>query len=482
MSWDLRYTGVCHDPQARRPQHARYPHPLVEAIRRWLPCQFFARWPLRRGLLRAPQRIVWGALLMAWSAEQTLAERFAAALELLAVLFPRWRRQGGYTGWAAAVQAWSAPLRPAVAGRLRREMRGRAGKHWRRGGRCAFAADGSRVECPRTVANEKAPYRAGRKGTGPQLFLTTLWHMGLGLPWDFRIGPGTAGERRHLEDMLPELPDDALVVADAGFSGYDLYRRLPGAKRSFLLRVGSYAHLALCQERGLHGLFRAHQRQIVSFRPGRRHGAKGRPTSRWLRRLGRRDQRVEYFKPKGRPEWMTAQQYAALPASIVVRELRYEVGRPGRRMRVVTLVTTLLDPQAYPAAELARLYGQRWGVETDLRHLKQTMKMEVLHCQTVAGVQKELAVFALVYNLVRRVMEEAGRRQRVEVDRVSFVDALRWLRAARPGDQLPALVVNPHRPGRVQPRVRKRRPKQYPLMTRPRAELRKALLKQRPAA
>jgi hypothetical protein len=245
---------------------------------------------------------------------------------------------------------------------------------------------------------------------------------------------------------------------------------------------GSYAHLALCQERSLHGLFRAHQRQIVSFRPGRRHGAQGRPTSRWLRRLGRRDQRVEYFKPKGRPEWMTAEQYAALPASIVVRELRYEVGRPGRRTRVVTLVTTLLDPQAYPAAELARLYGQRWGVETDLRHLKQTMEMEILHCQTVAGVQKELAVFALVYNLVRRVMEEAGRRQRVEADRVSFVDALRWLRAARPGDQLPALVVNPDRPGRVQPRVRKRRPKQYPLMTRPRDELRKALLKQRPAA
>ena len=110
------------------------------------------------------------------------------------------------------------------------------------------------------------------------------------------------------------------------------------------------------------------------------------------------------------------------------------------------------------------------------------MKMEIFHCQTVAGVQKELAVFALVYNLVRRVMEEAGRRQRVEADRVSFLDALRWLRASRPGDQLPALVVNPHRPGPVQPRVRKRRPKQYPLMTRPRAELRKALLKQRPAA
>jgi hypothetical protein len=245
---------------------------------------------------------------------------------------------------------------------------------------------------------------------------------------------------------------------------------------------GSYAHLALCRGRGLHGLFRAHQRQVVSFRLGRRHGAKGRPTSRWLRRLGRRDQWVEYFKPKARPGWMTAEQYAALPASLVVRELRYAVRRPGRRTREVTLATTLLDPRAYPAAELARLYGLRWGVETDLRHLKQTMGMDVLHCKTAAGVEKELAVFALAYNLVRRVMEEAGRRQGVEPNRISFVDAWRWLREARPGDELPKLVVNPDRPGRVQPRVCKRRPKQYPLMTRPRDELRQALLKQRPAA
>jgi hypothetical protein len=201
-----------------------------------------------------------------------------------------------------------------------------------------------------------------------------------------------------------------------------------------------------------------------------------------VRRLGRRDQWAEYFKPRERPAWLTAEQYAALPESLVVRELRYEVRQPGYRTRRVTLVTTLLDPAAYPAAELARLYGLRWGAETDLRHLKQTMKMDILHCKTVAGVQKELAVFALVYNLVRRVMEEAGRRQGVAADRVSFVDALRWLQQARPGDELPRLVVNPNRPGRVQPRVRKRRPKEYPLMKRPRAELRKALFKQRPAA
>jgi hypothetical protein len=141
----------------------------------------------------------------------------------------------------------------------------------------------------------------------------------------------------------------------------------------------SYAHLALCRGRGLHGVFRAHQRQIVSFLSGRAHlppgaSAKGRaglPRSRWLKRLGRRDQLVEYFKPKERPTWLTAEQYAALPDTLVVRELRYQVRRPGCRTRVVTLVTTLLDPEAYPAAELARWYGLRWGAEQTFKDVKE---------------------------------------------------------------------------------------------------------------
>ena len=106
------------------------------------------------------------------------------------------------------------------------------------------------------------------------------------------------------------------------------------------------------------------------------------------------------------------------------------------------------------------------------------MKMDVLKCKTVEGVLKELTVYAIVYNLVCVVMTEAARRQGVAVDRISFVDALRWLVQAEPGDALPKLVVNPDRFGRVEPRVRKRRPKQYPVMKKPRSVLRKDLLKQ----
>ena len=175
---------------------------------------------------------------------------------------------------------------------------------------------------------------------------------------------------------------------------------------------------------------------------------------------------------------MTAEEFAALPESIRLREVRYTVGRPGYRTRQVTLVTTLVDAGRYSAESLADLYGARWRVEQNLRDLKQTMGMDVLKCRTVDGVLKELAAYAIVYNLVRLVMGEAGRRQGVLAERISFVDAMRWLVSARPDDPLPVLIVNPVRPDRFEPRVRKRRPNQYPLMTKPRAELRENLMAQ----
>ncbi len=103
------------------------------------------------------------------------------------------------------------------------------------------------------------------------------------------------------------------------------------------------------------------------------------------------------------------------------------------------------------------------------------MKMDVLKCKTVDGVLRELQVFALIYNMVRQVMLAAASRQSVDVRRISFIDALRWLQSASPGDKLPNLVVNPLRPNRLEPRVRKRRPKQYPLMKKTRRQLKKEL-------
>ena len=235
----------------------------------------------------------------------------------------------------------------------------------------------------------------------------------------------------------------------------------------------------------MRAIFQSHQKQIVDFTPGRKHippvksePPKGMPRSRWLYALGTFDQVVEYFKPQTRPEWMSAREYARLPESIRVREVRYRLSAPGFRTREVTLVTTLLDAEAYPAQELARAYGLRWQIEINLRHLKTTMGFEVLRCKSYEGVLKELTIFSLVYNLVRIVMMEAARNQGVEPDRIELYRCARWLTTARPGDPLPELVVLPKRPNRIYARAIKRRPKNYPWMSLPRAEFRKRILEQ----
>ena len=155
------------------------------------------------------------------------------------------------------------------------------------------------------------------------------------------------------------------------------------------------------------------------------------------------------------------------------------MGTPGFRTRESTLATTLLDAEAYCVSDLAELYHQRWQVETALAQLKTTKQMDVLRGKTVPGVLKELTMFAIVYNLVRLVMLQSATLQHTAVERISFLDALRWLSAPRTGMPLVALIVIPVRPHRVEPRVKKRRPKSFPLMVKPRQELRQQLVQQK---
>lgn len=339
---------------------------------------------------------------------------------------------------------------------------------WR--GHRTWIMDGSSFSMPDTPQLQQHFGQPGAQAVGcgfPVARMLCLFHAGLGFLQRVLASPLRTHDMAHAAIMHPEMEDGDILVGDRGFA--------------------SFAHLALLSRQKLHGVFRCHQKQIVNFRPGRKHTTqrkpnKGQPRSRWLRRLGHWDQLVEYTKLNVKPKWMSTEEYATLPEAIVVRELRYRVLQKGRRTRVITLVTTLLDAHAYPVSELAALYERRWQVEVNLRHLKTTMGMEVLHSKTVAGVTKELYMFTLVYNLVRLIMLRAAQRQQAPVDRVSFVDALRWLRLAQPETALTALIVNPQRQYRFEPRVRKRRPKQYPLMTKPRAKLRKALERKRIAA
>lgn len=334
---------------------------------------------------------------------------------------------------------------------------------WR--GHRTFLVDGSSfsmADTPPLQAHFGQPGNQ-RPGCGfPVAHLLVLFHASTGLLRDVLTAPLRTHDLAQAAWLHPQLGRGDVVVGDRAFC--------------------SFAHLALLADAGLHAVFRLHQRQIVDFTPHRPHASphdatapKGRPRSRWLRALGVTDQLVEWLKPRDRPPWMSAEKYAALPARSVVRELRYRVGEPGYRTRVVTLVATLWESEAYPVGALAELYRQRWQAETNLRHLKQTMGLDVLKCRTVAGVHKELLTFAMVYNLVRRAMVEASARQGVAVDRISFVDAMRWLASPRGAVAAPDLVVNRERPGRFEPRVVKRRPKPYPRLSQPRSMLRKRL-------
>ena len=338
---------------------------------------------------------------------------------------------------------------------------------WR--GHRTFYVDGTGFSMPDTkeLREHFGQPGAQRAGCGfPVAHLLAMFDAATGLLVQMMAAPLRTHDLTQVAYFHPELCPGDVLVGDIAFA--------------------SYAHLALLLRANLHGVFRAHQRTLVSFRKDRKlvgkcpQGTRAtHATSRLVRKLGRYDQIIQYRQSPGCPRWMTAEQYATLPATLVVRELRYWNRQRGFRTQVVTLVTTLLEADLYPREELATLYGRRWEVETNFAHLKTTMRMDVLHCQSVEGVLKELILFALVYNLARLVMLAAAREQGLPHDRLSFVDALRWLASACRDKTKLELLVNPRRPGRYEPRVLKRRPKPYPLMRQPRCQLRQQLATQR---
>ena len=338
-------------------------------------------------------------------------------------------------------------------------------------GHRTFHIDGSTFSMPDTPELRKAfgvPSGPQPGCAFPMAHLLVLFSAATGMLIDTWASPLWTGDLAETPEAHLHLDNGDILIGDDSFSGYP--------------------HLALAKKQGLHVLFPVHHLRNVDFRKGRPHCGlgnkfvKGMPTSRWVKSLGKEDQLVEYFKPAAKPKWMTQSQWDSLPESIVVRELRRTVTRPGLGKITITLVTTLIDPEKYPAEDLLELRLRRWDVETNLGHLKTTMKMDMLRCQSEAGIRKELSIFAIVYNLVRVVMLEASRRQEVEVSRISFADAYKWMRHARPGDALPPLIVNPYRPRRIEPRCKKRRPKPYDLMRKPREQLRKLLKNQRKRA
>lgn len=323
---------------------------------------------------------------MAWDEGQTLSTRFEHACVAARKTHRHWRLGTSYSGFADALQRSTPTLVKALKRRFQREMLRISGPFLRRGRWLAFAADGTRIEAPHTAANEADLGCAGKDKTTPQVFLTTLWHMGTGLPWDFRVGPGTASERTHLKQMVPDLPSGALVVADAGFVGYDLCLRLLRHRRHFLLRVGG--NITLLKDLGY-----GHEEQdgLVYLWPQKHRGR--RPL---VLRL------------------------------IVLRQGNQEV----------FLLTDLLDPARLTDEEAATLYAMRWGEEVFFRSYKQTLQRRTLLSRRAATCLAEtqwtlLGLWLLGLMTVSRLIGEGIDPLRMSVARAR--DAVRRaLRQDRP--------------------------------------------------
>jgi hypothetical protein len=238
---------------------------------------------------------------------------------------------------------------------------------------------------------------------------------------------------------------------------------------------GDYITLATLPPRGVDVLARLHGARKVDFRRAKHR-----------QRLGPKDALFEWRKGYQPSDILTDQEWAQLPEQITVRVLRFVAQIRGRTARV-TLVTTLLDPVLYPATELIALYRRRWQLELTLRHLKTTMGMEQLRCQSPEMVRKELLAYLVAYNLIRCLMAEAVAQAGVEMEQLSFkgtVDAVRTftveIRAARSqkkrehlwAELIRTIIADkvPRRPGRTEPRAVKRRPKAYPLLNKPRRQ------------
>jgi hypothetical protein len=278
---------------------------------------------------------------------------------------------------------------------------------------------------------------------------------------DLAIGPyqgkGT-GENALLRNMLPVFDNGDVVVFDRYYC--------------------SFMMLAMLSLGGVEVCVRLHRHRVGDFRRGSR--------------LGQDDHLVTWTRP-AKPAWMSETQYDRIPHTLTLRELRFNVTIPGRRTETLTVVTTLTDAQGYTKKDIAELYGLRWNAELDIRAIKQTLGLDHLRCKTPAMVQRELWVTLLAYNLIRRLIATSAAIHGKQPRRLGFTLACQTVLAswmllstrscsdphAMHTTLLAHIAANEvaNRPGRIEPRVLKRRRHRYPLMQRPREQLQAELAK-----
>ncbi len=206
-----------------------------------------------------------------------------------------------------------------------------------------------------------------------------------------------------------------------------------------------------------------------------------------IKKLGPNDAVFLWHKPKAPSKLLTPEEWVQVPDTMEVRLIHIRIERPGFRTRELTVATTLLDPELYPAQEILAAFLKRWRLEMCLDDLKTTLQMEQLKCRKPEGVEKELLVFLLTHNLLRWIMGQAAKAGEADLERISFTGTMhafrQWtvalVQVRGPGKlskqkrlwQLLLWIVAadlvPERPGRQEPRAVKKRSK-YPRLTKPR--------------
>lgn len=325
-------------------------------------------------------------------------------------------------------------------------------------GRPVKVVDGTGVSMPDTEANQKIwpQTKAQKPGCGfPSAKLVGLFAMENGVLIDWAEGNKHDSEQTLFRQLWKHFKANDIMLGDKAF--------------------GSYAAIACLRQRGVDSVTPVHQARKFNFRQGKK--------------LGPRDRLVTWHKPAyPKPGWSKA-QWRKLPDTLSVRIVEIRVQQPGFRVQKYVLSTTLLDPQEWPVERLGELYFRRWSVELFFRDIKITMGMDILRCQTPDMVRKEIIMHAIAYNCIRGLMQHAAALYDVPFERISFKgtsDSLRqWadafnIHAGKPRKQyqmleaLLAIIAEdalPYRPGRSEPRAKKRRPKPYQLLTKPRHQM-----------
>jgi hypothetical protein len=417
------------------------------------------RW---RDRVWSPMQMLWAFLVQVlhpgWScAAEVLAEHAAAGQPLEASPDP--------SAYCQARQHVPESMYRYALRTVGQRLQAKVGETYRWCGRRVWVVDGSSCSMADTSALQEAFGQPDgqKQGCGfPVARLVAMFCWASGAVLNVAIGGYRSAELSLWHQLWDQLQNGDVMLGDRFF--------------------GAYAELARLAARGCDGVFRlwgARTRKL-DFRRGQR--------------LGPNDRLFIWSKPKSCPRTLSPEEFASLPATLSVRVLRFHTQVQGFRSRTVVVVTTLRDPVAYPREQITALYSDRWTVELRLRDLKTTLRMEVLRGQSPDVVRKEILMHFLAYDLIRALMWQAAQEHGRPLHRLSFAGTMQRFQVIAPylclfrgtarATEMYQLLLSwiasevvPDRPHRVEPRAVKRRPKPHDLLTRPRNEMRKVLLR-----